>query len=213
MTGPLELTKRPKAVRRGLRIGAWLLGASTACACQHSQPNAPPTEKEPEHPPTLHELLPLKDKTVSSFEMSSDLSETGLLVLEIFRPREELAELTIAGSTTRLLVDEQRITLATGGTLLQTPLRVGATFMGSFGTTTITHVNATVELPIGTLKHCLTTVEEATRPPKRSESTYCPGIGLAHLVVESFGSQDAGRVETRLTDHGPRYDVREQPDW
>ena len=157
---------------------------------------------------TLAELLPLEDKTVSSFEMSSDMGEEGLLILEIFRPRPDMAELVIAGRTQRLLVEPHRITQLSGGTVLEEPLQKGHEFTGPFGRTTIVDDDVRVELPAGKFEHCLTTVEESQRPAKRAVSTYCRGVGLAHLVVETFG-EDAVRLETRLTSHGPRFDVHD----
>ena len=143
---------------------------------------------------------------MSSFEMSSDLGDEGLVILEIFRPRPDMAELTIAGRTQRLAIAPSRVSQLTGGIVLEEPLQKGHTFTGSFGPTTIVDTNVRVELPAGTFERCLTTVEESTRPPKRATSTYCPQIGLSHLVVETFG-EEAIRLETKLRHHGPRVDL------
>jgi hypothetical protein len=148
-------------------------------------------------------MLPLKDQTVSNFRMTTDLGEEGILVLEIYRPRPELAELKIAGRAQRLAIEDNRISQTTGGILLETPLEQGRSFVGSFGTVTITATGELVEVPAGTYSGCLTTVEESKAPPKRSTSTYCPGIGLVRMEVESFG-ESAGLVRTELTYHGPR---------
>lgn len=148
-------------------------------------------------------MLPLEDQMVSNFHMTTDLGDDGILVLEIYRPRPEIAELKIAGRTQRLVVDERRISHAAGGILLETPLEKGHKFTGSFGDVTITTTNELVTVPAGTYSGCLTTVEESTSPPKRSTSTYCPGIGLVRMEVESFG-EGAGLVRTELTYHGPR---------
>jgi len=179
-------------------------------SCASQPPEEAKAPKANLDPPTLSELLPLKDRTVSSFETSSDLGDKGLLVLEIFRPRPEVAELRIAGRTQRLRVEATKVSHAAGGVLLEEPLEVGHQFRGSFGETSITEVNTTVTLPAGELKGCLVTVEESTRPPKRATSTYCRGVGLSKMVIEVFGGEGAGRLETRLTDHAPRVDFREQ---
>lgn len=196
-------------MRRTLFITASALLSSSLLACG---PTQAPEAKAPEAelpPPTLSELLPLVDGTVSNFATESDLGDTGVLVLEIFRPRPEMAELKIAGTVRRLIVAKNRISQSTGGTLLEEPLQVGHTFEGSFGTTKITSVAARVELPAGTFEQCLVTVEESTRPPKRATSTYCRNVGLVSLVIESFGGDDAGRLETRLLHHGRRVNVHD----
>lgn len=159
--------------------------------------------KPKEKPPELHQMLPLEDQMVSNFRMTTDLGDEGILVLEIFRPRPELAELKIAGRAQRLAIEQNRISQTSGGILLETPLEKGHSFIGSFGTVTITKTNELVTVPAGTYSGCLTTVEESTTPPKRSTSTYCPGIGLVLMEVESFG-ESAGLVRTELTFHGPR---------
>ncbi len=185
-------------------VARLLLGASVALGCGPKAPadsaGAGELEKKP---PELHQMLPLIDGTVSNFRMVTDLGEEGILVLEIFRPREELAELKIAGRAQRLAVEENRISHTTGGILLETPLEEGRSFKGSFGMVTITETDQLVEVPAGTYAGCLTTVEESTTPPKRSTSTYCPGIGLVIMEVESFG-EEAGLVRTELSYHGPR---------
>lgn len=186
---------------KAVSFGALVL-ASFGCGPKAAPKDAPNTGSE-EKPPALHQMLPLKDRTVSNFRMTTDLGDEGILVLEIFRPRPELAELKIAGRVQRLAVEDNRISQTSGGILLETPLKKGHTFIGSFGTVTIAETNQLVEVKAGTYAGCLTTVEESTSPPKRSKSTYCPGIGLVVMEVESFG-ESAGLVRTELTYHGPR---------
>jgi hypothetical protein len=180
-------------------------GALVACGPPEktTEAQAPPKAKVP----LLHEFLPLKDKTVSSFELSTDLGDEGILVLEIFRPRPDLAELKIAGRVQRLTVEDNRISQATGGILLETPLEKGHSFQGSFGRVVIQEVNQLVEVPAGTFAACLTTVEESVKPPKRATTTFCPGIGMVQMKVESFAADGVGMVETRLTQHGPRVEI------
>ncbi len=184
-----------------------LCSSLLACGPARAPEANAPAAKLP--PPTLSELLPLVDGTVSNFATESDLGDKGVLVLEIFRPRPEMAELKIAGTVRRLVVSKNRITQATGGTLLEEPLTVGHSFEGSFGTTKITEVDHRAELPAGTFEQCLVTVEESTRPPKRATSTYCRDVGLVSLVIESFGGDDSGRLETRLLHHGQRVNVHD----
>lgn len=198
---------RPRPSERSRHFALGLMGALSllsSCSGPPSPQTAAPKSKGP--PPTLTELLPLKDKTVSSFRTESDLGEQGILMLEIFRPRQDLAELSIAGRIQRLHVTPTRISHAAGGILLQEPLQTGATFHGSFGEVTITETNAPFTVPAGAFQGCLTTVEESSRPPKRATSVYCPLVGLTQMVLESFG-EDSGRLETSLTHHGERVDL------
>jgi hypothetical protein len=184
-----------------------LVAAVISVGCAASQTTSAPPEQKAKAPPAkIEQVFPLKDKTVSNFNMSTDLGDEGILVLEIFRPRPELAELKIAGRVQRLAVEDNRISQASGGILLEAPLTKGRTFKGPFGTVTVAETNQLIKVPAGAFSGCLTTVEESTTPPKRSTSTYCPGVGLVKMQVESFG-EGAGLVATELTYHGPRVEL------
>jgi hypothetical protein len=189
-----------------------LMGLSGLVGCSAQKSSEDAQSAPPKKVPPLHSFLPLKDRTVSSFEVTTDLGDKGILVLEIFRPRPELAELKIAGRVQRLTVEDNRISQATGGILLETPLEEGHSFKGSFGTVVIQKMDQVIEVPAGTYGGCLTTVEESTTPPKRSTSIYCPGIGLVAMTVESFDAEGPGEVSTRLTHHGPRVEIPQRHD-
>src|SRR5690606_20653753 len=92
-------------------------------ACGGRQTKHGEVAQAPKEQPPIQMFLPLKDRTVSSFEVDTDLGDHGMLVLEIYRPRPELAELVIAGRVQRLAVEDNRISQVTGGILLETPLR------------------------------------------------------------------------------------------
>lgn len=195
--------RRMRALACATSLAAWMTGSG----CAKPQATQEPESAETTKPAAVHDYMPLKDRTVSTFEMTTDLGDRGILMLEISRPRPDLAELAIAGRVQRLTVEEHRISQATGGILLEEPLTVGHSFRGSFGTVVIQAIDQLVKLPAGTFTGCLTTVEESTQPPKRATSTYCPGIGLVQMKVESFGSEGPGMVETHLTHHGPRVEI------
>jgi hypothetical protein len=169
-----------------------------------------PTSKTPASSPTarsasaLEQYLPLRHDTISQFEMVTDGGEPGMFVLEISRPRDNLAELRIAGHVQRLELTPTRIVHATGGTLLEEPLTVGHHFRGAFGEVTITDLHHSIDVPAGHFEQCLVTVEESTTAPRRATSVYCPEVGLVALTVESFGAE-AGLVENKLMQHAPRY--------
>lgn len=188
----------------GSRAALLLFAGIFFSACAGPQP-APKNQNEKGAPSRLDLLLPLKDATISQFATTADGAMPGTFVLEISRPRPELAELRIAGRVQRLLIDAGRIRHATGGTLLEEPLERGHSYRGSFGTVTITKVDETITVPAGRFEHCLETVEESEQAAKRATSTFCPHVGLVSLRVEAF-SGDVGLVENLLTQHGPRYE-------
>lgn len=184
-----------------------LLLLLTLSACRSAAP--PPAESStgPTGPLTLAEVLPLTHNTVSSFETHTEDGSEGLLILGITRPREGLAELEIAGRVQRLQVEPSWIGHATGGELLREPLEVGATFPGAFGTVRITEVNVPLSVPAGQFQRCVFTLEESQNPPKRVESAYCSGVGLTRMLVEAETDEGLLRMESLLTQHGPRVDL------
>jgi len=185
------------------------LGALSACASQ--QAHEASSRKAQLGPLKTAEVLPLTHKTVSRFTSQTEGGEQGSFVLEIFRPRVDLAELKIAGRVQRLIVRDDRVLHATGGELLGDPLEVGRSFQGAFGQVTITKVDVGIDLPAGHLDRCVTTVEESQMPPKRSTSTYCSKAGLVHMKVEAGDASEISELEARLVSHGPRMDVHSDP--
>lgn len=201
------LLRRPGSLRRR---AAHLVCALTLTlpACGGAEGPAPAAPSAPTEPVTARHLLPLEHDTVFSYETLTDAGETGLMVLQIRRPRPDLAELDVAGRVQRLDVDETSVMHSAGGYLLKDPIRVGASFPGAFGAVTVVEMDKSVQLPAGSFERCVVTREEASQPFKRADSTYCPGVGLVSLVVEASGDADVLRVETRLKSHGPRVSFR-----
>ncbi len=165
------------------------------------------SEKKIATPSRLTQLLPLRDRTVSTFLTQTDAGEQGRFMLEISRTSEYQAELSIAGRTDQLSIGLTGIEHAFGGYLLKEPLEKGATFRGQFGTVTITQLDMTLELPAGHFEHCLETIEESTLPAKRATSVFCPGVGLAQFIVESDAADDLSRLEAQLLKHEKRVDL------
>ncbi|HEY3499699.1 MAG TPA: hypothetical protein VGK73_33640, partial [Polyangiaceae bacterium] len=67
-------------------------------------------------------FLPLEDATVFSYATTTEpAGERGLLVLEIRRPRADVAELVVAGRTRRMNVTTDTVAHVTGGLLLRSP--------------------------------------------------------------------------------------------
>jgi hypothetical protein len=190
---------REGRVVHGISVALCLLFVS--CGSSTPQAKAPEVTRTPL---PLESLLPLVDDTVSQFELIADGGEGSTFVLEIGRPRAELAELRIAGRVQRLVVERDRVRHATGGSLLELPLTVGHSFRGSFGVVTITRVNHAISVPAGAFEGCLTTVEESQQPTRRVSSVYCPALGLVSLSIEDLSS-GGQLLENRLIQHGPRF--------
>jgi hypothetical protein len=179
--------------------------ATFGCA-QPPPPPAPP----PRAPTTaLNRILPLENGVVYSYDTVTEPSgERGLLILEVRRPRPDMAELIVAGRTRRLIVNAHDIAHATGGFLLKEPLTVGATYKGDFGNVRITGVEKSVTLPAGAYTGCLETTEEivSAEGEKRTVTLFCPGVGIAQRETEA--EQEGMRATERITlkSFGPRFD-------
>jgi hypothetical protein len=190
-----------------MRVASWLLVAalgSGALACAAAPEAAsPPRPPEARQLLELADVLPLRDRTVSTFLSRADDGSETTFMLEIFRPSAGLAHLVIAGRTQRLTVSERRIEATSGGVLLAAPLTVGATFRGAFGTVTIREIEVPITVPAGRFERCVVTVEETRAPPKRAEAAYCEGVGLARLVVEGGGE----RLVNELVSHAARVEL------
>jgi len=180
---------------------AWLVvlgvaAASSACA-------APPPAAKAQQPAAkggVFRYMPLEDGTVFSYETSTQPSgEKGLLVLEIRRPRPQMAELVVAGRVRRLEVTERALAHVTGGFLLREPLAPGAEWKGDFGRVVVTNVERSVTVPAGEFVDCLETVEEISNAEgaKKTTTAYCPGIGIA--LRETEAEQEAEYAVERIS--------------
>lgn len=157
----------------------------------------------------LARYLPLEDGTVFSYATTIEPSgERGLLVLEIRRPRPELAELVVAGRAQRLSVTAGAVAHVAGGFLLREPVAAGSTFRGDFGLVRVTGIDQTVTVPAGTFAGCIETVEEATSNEgfKRTKTAFCPGVGitLRETDAEQEGTHATERIA--LKSWGKRFD-------
>jgi hypothetical protein len=154
----------------------------------------------------VESYLPLIDDSVLSFETEVEGSqEKGLLVMQIQRPRPNVAELKIGGKIHRLDLLKEGVRVIEGGWLLKLPLEVGATFAGQYGTVKVTHVNRTVKVPAGTFEGCVET--EETTGTSRTLTRYCPTLGITELEIESLSADAPGREVARLKSHGALVDL------
>lgn len=186
--------------RAGLVLG-WLL---TACGGSNATgAKAASASTEPVH---TSDWLPLEDNTVLDFETSVEgTGEKGRLVMQVRRPRGNRIELNVAGKIRRLEAKEDGVAIATGGWLLKQPFTVGATFQGLSGMVKINKVDTPLDVPAGHYAHCLET--EETTSTTTTRTTFCPGVGIAKLVVEGAVDGQVRREVAELRFKGPRIDL------
>lgn len=178
----------------------------TALGCSGAGP-ASSTASSPTAPASsLERYLPLQDGTVYSYEtLAENTGERGILVLRVRRPRAERAELIGASRTERLDFAPDAITYATGGTLLQQPLTVGATWKGRSGSVRLVNVDRSIVVPAGQFTGCLETLEEA--PELRVTTVFCPEVGIVSIDAEGAVQEDYQREVARLRYFGPAVDL------
>lgn len=191
---------------------AGVLAVLLAAGC--GKPLPPPAPPPKVAATELNRLMPLEDATVYSYDTVTEPSgERGLLILEIRRPRPDMAELIVAGRTRRLTVNVHDIAHATGGFLLKEPLALGATYKGDFGNVRVTGVDQSVTLPAGAYTGCLETTEEAVSADgeKRTVTLFCPGVGITRRETEA--EHEGLRATERITlkSFGPRFDPSAPP--
>lgn len=153
--------------------------------------------------------MPLTHDTVFAYDTLSEATgETGLLVINITRPRPDMAELRVGGRAQRLEIVSDGIRHTTGGYLLKSPLAVGARYKGQFGDVRVTAVDRAIDVPAGKFSGCAETVEEASAPaPKKVTTTYCPNVGMVLLVAEGMVEGAYATERATLRSFGPRLDL------
>lgn len=190
---------------------ARLVALALLCATTTSCGSPPPPAKVEQPAPKggVLRYMPLEDGTVFSFETATQPSgEKGLLVLEIRRPRPELAELVVAGRVRRLEVTPSALSHVTGGFLLKEPLATGAEWKGDFGRVLVTNTERAVTVPAGEFVECLETVEEVTNAEgsKKTTTAYCPGIGITLRETEVEQEAEYAVERIALKSWGKRFD-------
>jgi len=180
-----------------------------AAACG---PPAAPAERPSAERATqadVNRYLPLEHDTVFAYDTLSEATgETGVLVINITRPRPDMAELRVGGRAQRLDIVSDGIRHATGGYLLKSPLAVGARFKGQFGDVSVTALDRAVDVPAGKFTACAETVEEANAPvQKKVTTTFCPNVGMVLLVAEGMVEGAYATERATLRSFGPRVDL------
>jgi hypothetical protein len=152
------------------------------------------------------ELLPLEDNTVLEFDTSVEgTAEKGRLVMQVRRPHGNRIELNVAGKIRRLEATPDGVSIATGGWLLKQPFTVGARFQGLSGPVTVIGIERNLNVPAGHFTRCVETEEMTSTAVTRT--TFCPGVGIAKLVIEGQVNNESRREIAELRFHGPRIDI------
>ncbi len=179
---------------------AFLLG----CAGNAAGPGAAGSRKPP-LPTEVDRYMPLVDDTVFAYDTSDDMGQTGLLVMQITRPRDGRADLKLGEKIQRLELVPDGIRHVAGGYLLRAPLEIGASWKNGMSRVRVTKVGEGIQVKAGKFANCIETLEESTG--KKVVSTYCPDVGLVLLVVEGMSGNEYGSVRAELRSHGPRVDL------
>jgi hypothetical protein len=194
-------------LHRGLRrFGALAVVAGSLTACGGANRNAAQTASARAGQIHTPDWLPLEDNTVLDFETSVEgTGEKGRLVMQVSRPRGNRIELNVAGKIRRLEAKADGVAIATGGWLLREPFTVGATFQGLSGKVTIVGINLSLDVPSGHYTNCIETEEVTSTTSTRT--TFCPGVGIAKLVIEGDVKGEPRREVAELKFKGPRIDL------
>ena len=155
----------------------------------------------------LERLYPLQNNTVFSYVTTDDAGTTGIYVIEVSRPRPNMAELKIASKVHRRELSSDGIQVPGGGYVLRAPLTADAEWPGEFGNVAVKSLSRSITVPAGEFGNCVETVESANTPAnsKSATSVFCPGVGMVYYQFE--GQQDGVEVSLRLElkSFGPRF--------
>ena len=169
-------------------------------ACASASTGSDPAPATPPVATTAAErFFPLEEGKIYSYA-THDNEDIGMLVARVHRSDATHGELRLSNATQRFAVLPDGITFVGGAYVLKAPLDAGASWPGVHGgTTTITSTDVALQVPAGSYAGCLETVEERGRVPgARYETTYCPGIGMALLVVTA----PVGNARAELKSYG-----------
>jgi hypothetical protein len=149
--------------------------------------------------------MPAVDGYVYEYDVETDAGETGRMMVQVTRPRPDMAELNVAGKVQRLELSKDAVRHATGGYLLKGPVQAGAEWKGQFGKVRVASVTRSIQVPAGSFSNCIETIEESLGPsPKRATSVFCPDVGMVSLHIEGALDGEAVSVGTTLRSFGPQ---------
>jgi hypothetical protein len=187
-----------RALVNAARVLGPLLLAAAAAACggdkAEAKPAAPPAASSGT---SAERYFPLEDGKIYAY-VTREGTDTGMLVGKVRRADATHGELRLSNATKHFVYLPDGVAYDGGATILKAPFEAGTRWTGEHGgTTTITSIDTSVEVPAGRYAGCLRTVEEGGRPTgSRYESTYCPGIGMVLLVITASGSEARAELKS-----------------
>lgn len=186
-----------------LRALSCMLVAAITCACaRSSQP--PALAAAAKSPVELY--FPLVDGTIFTYQGGA---HDEMFMVRVKRTGPSTAQLITGDSVKMLSVSPTSVRRDSAGALLQSPLEIGASWQGDHGTVRIVDLHAQVQVPAGSFKHCLHTLEEVGGDVHgRIDTWFCPDVGIAKMIVEQWQAGQAVSVTTELRAFGPSVDLR-----
>lgn len=194
----------------GGRLTTLLCVSLVAGACGGSA--APAEAAAPPKPPPITDVeryMPLEHDTVYAYDTVDDRGQTGMLVMEVSRPRAGRADLKVGSTVERLDIVEGGIRRLAGGWVLKSPLEVGAEWKDGMKHIRVTSVDTQVQVKAGSFVGCIETVEESgsAMAGKKVTSTYCPDVGMVVMDVVAAGEGEIQSLRAELRSFGPRVDL------
>jgi hypothetical protein len=196
---------------------ALVVAAAAHLGCSASPEAAPPpqTPRAPKEAQSeLSRYFPAPDDTVYAYATVDESSgESGVLMMHVSRPRPGRVDLETGSRVQRLVIAPDRIEYLDGGTLLQSPLSVGARWQGRIGAVVVTEVDTIARVAAGTFTDCVTTREEAAAAAgsRTVVATFCRDVGLVRLDIEAVTDEGLLSQHTELRSFGPRIDLGAPP--
>ena len=186
-----------RAVKRACGRSLVLSGVILLTGCGGAKPTAMPSAPAAGAKSGVEHFFPLEQGKIDHY-VTREGTDTGMLVAKVHRTDATHGELRLSNATKRFVIAPDVIGYDGGAVLLKAPLEVGTSWPGEHGgTTSIVATDVMTDVPAGHYAGCLTTVEEAGRPPgSRYESTYCPGVGMVLLVVRAGGSEARAELKS-----------------
>ena len=149
-------------------------------ACGPSTPGAEEPGGDPFDP---HNLYPLADGHVWSYNVDTGTGEPTLAITKVISHVGARVEVTSGGDPVVYEIRDEGIFRPGSGTwLLRAPVREGSEWPSSGGMTArVTSTQATVETPGGTFEGCVRVEESGGEGDRYVQTVYCPGIGPVYL--------------------------------
>ena len=200
------------SIRRPFVGGAFpalLAACLSACSAAPPPPPATAVQQPIDARPEIERYLPLENGTVFSYDTASETGRSGILIVQISRPRPDRVDLRMGAKTERLEITSDGVAYVEGGYLLKAPLTAGSTWKSKTGTVRVESADETAKVPAGQFEGCVRTLEE-TRDPGASRvvrTVFCPHVGLVSIDVEATSDRGHERETAVLRSFGPRVDL------